>query len=145
MKSSLSCECWSMPTVERGGLKTLTWRGAGKCLLKYQGGNSGTRSLPIFSVNYLGTHGAGSERVSFCSYVLVIQQLPEVIQDPICINYLVLRGLDTLQDDQAIPAEKRVPLLLDYYKHIGDRCCTALRTRIRWVFSLYSLFQKRED
>lgn len=54
------------------------------------------------------------------SYVLVIQQLPEVLQDPICVNYLVLRGLDTLQDDMAIPAEKRVPLLLDYYNHIGD-------------------------
>lgn len=57
-----------------------------------------------------------------CSYVLVIQQLPEVLQDPICVNYLVLRGLDTLQDDMAIPVEKRVPLLIDYYNHIADKC-----------------------
>lgn len=38
------------------------------------------------------------------SFALVIQQLPEVLKDCICIFYLVLRGLDSVEDDQDVRA-----------------------------------------
>jgi len=33
------------------------------------------------------------------SFAVVIQQLPQELQDPVCIFYLVLRGLDSVEDD----------------------------------------------
>ena len=33
------------------------------------------------------------------SFAMVIQQLPENIRDSICIFYLILRGLDSIEDD----------------------------------------------
>eukprot|EP00887_Chlorella_sp_A99_P003015 scaffold9.g3015.t1 len=37
------------------------------------------------------------------SFAVVIQQLPEELRDPVCVFYLVLRALDTVEDDMAIP------------------------------------------
>tara|TARA_R110002050_G_scaffold24442_3_gene65434 strand:+ start:1240 stop:1566 length:327 start_codon:yes stop_codon:yes gene_type:complete len=45
------------------------------------------------------------------SFALVIQQLPESLKDCICIFYLVLRGLDSVEDDQDVPNEVKLPLL----------------------------------
>lgn len=36
----------------------------------------------------------------------------------ICIFYLCLRALDTIEDDMTIPAERKVSLLLDFYKKL---------------------------
>ena len=52
---------------------------------------------------------------------MVIQQLPEVLRDPVCIFYLVLRALDTIEDDMALPVKTKLPLLLAFHEHIFDR------------------------
>lgn len=52
------------------------------------------------------------------SFSTVIQQLPKELQDPICIYYLVLRALDTIEDDPKLEIEKKSPILLSFYKEI---------------------------
>ena len=37
---------------------------------------------------------------------------------PIALFYLVLRGLDTIEDDMTIPVEKKEPLLREFYKYM---------------------------
>lgn len=56
-----------------------------------------------------------------CSFAVVIQQLPNPLRDAICIFYLVLRGLDTVEDDMAIPVEDKLPALLRFHDDIYDR------------------------
>jgi phytoene/squalene synthetase len=52
---------------------------------------------------------------------VVIQQLPNPLRDAICIFYLVLRGLDTVEDDMSIPVEEKLPALLRFHDDIYDR------------------------
>lgn len=70
-----------------------------------------------------------SESVAYCyqtlekvsrSFALVIKQLDPEMKDAICIFYLVLRALDTIEDDLNIPLEKRKELINDFTKKIGD-------------------------
>lgn len=56
-----------------------------------------------------------------CSFAVVIQQLPRELRDAICVFYLVLRGLDTVEDDMAIDPAKKIPDLLDFHKYIYER------------------------
>lgn len=56
------------------------------------------------------------------SFALVIQQLPQPLRDAVCIFYLVLRALDTVEDDMAIPAATKIPLLRAFHNHIYDPC-----------------------
>lgn len=56
-----------------------------------------------------------------CSFAVVIQQLPQQLKDAICIFYLVLRALDTIEDDMSISAEKKVPELLQFHKNARQR------------------------
>uniref|UniRef100_A0A673MS41 Uncharacterized protein n=1 Tax=Sinocyclocheilus rhinocerous TaxID=307959 RepID=A0A673MS41_9TELE len=37
------------------------------------------------------------------------------LRHAVCIFYLVLRALDTVEDDMSIPLEKKVPLLQDFH------------------------------
>lgn len=61
------------------------------------------------------------------SYSTVIQQLhPEVLL-PVCVFYLVLRGLDTIEDDPSIPWETKGPLL--------RRFKDIIETERRWSFN----------
>nr|ALJ30282.1 squalene synthase [Botryococcus braunii] len=55
------------------------------------------------------------------SFAIVIQQLPAQLRDPVCIFYLVLRALDTVEDDMKIAATTKIPLLRDFYEKISDR------------------------
>ncbi|WCJ40907.1 Squalene synthase [Euphorbia peplus] len=55
------------------------------------------------------------------SFSLVIQQLGTELRDAVCIFYLVLRALDTVEDDTSIPADVKVPILIAFHKHIYDR------------------------
>nr|A0A144YEA5.1 RecName: Full=Squalene synthase LSS [Botryococcus braunii]AMV49168.1 squalene synthase [Botryococcus braunii] len=55
------------------------------------------------------------------SFAIVIQQLPELLRDPICVFYLVLRALDTVEDDMALPNDIKLPLLRAFHKKIYDR------------------------
>ena len=59
------------------------------------------------------------------SFAVVIQQLPNPLRDAICIFYLVLRGLDTVEDDMALSDEIKLPALLSFHKKIYQRCVTA--------------------
>jgi hypothetical protein len=61
------------------------------------------------------------------SFAVVIQQLPNPLRDAICIFYLVLRGLDTVEDDMAIPVEVKVPELLAFHDNIYKRCACVER------------------
>ncbi|KAF7810837.1 squalene synthase [Senna tora] len=54
------------------------------------------------------------------SFALTIQQLDSELRDSILIFYLVLRALDTIEDDTNLPAEVRIPLLQTFYQHIDD-------------------------
>lgn len=56
------------------------------------------------------------------SFAVVIQQLPNPLRDAICIFYLVLRGLDTVEDDMAIPEQDKLPQLRQFHDNIWDRC-----------------------
>ena len=49
------------------------------------------------------------------SFAVVIQQLPERLRDAICIFYLVLRALDTVEDDMALDDDVKVPLLRSFH------------------------------
>lgn len=48
------------------------------------------------------------------SFAMVIQQLDDELRPAICIFYLVLRGLDTIEDDMTIPLDKKIPLLHNF-------------------------------
>lgn len=54
------------------------------------------------------------------SFAVVIQQLPEQLKDPVCLFYLILRALDTLEDDMRFDASEKLPLLRSFYQVIGD-------------------------
>lgn len=49
------------------------------------------------------------------SFAAVIRQLPDELRDPVCIFYLVLRGLDSIEDDARLPARDKLPLLRNFY------------------------------
>lgn len=54
------------------------------------------------------------------SFAIVIQQLPQPLRDAVCVFYLVLRGLDTVEDDMAISDKVKIPELLAFHKKIYD-------------------------
>lgn len=45
------------------------------------------------------------------SFAIVIQELTPELLMSVCLFYLVLRGLDTIEDDMTIPLQKKLPLL----------------------------------
>ena len=50
------------------------------------------------------------------SFAVVIRQLPDDLKDAVCVFYLVLRGLDSVEDDMNIPAEQKAEMLLKFHK-----------------------------
>ena len=59
--------------------------------------------------------------IGVCSFAIVIQQLPSELKDPVCIFYLVLRALDTVEDDMAIDPREKLPILHTFHQKIYDR------------------------
>ncbi|XP_020588218.1 squalene synthase-like [Phalaenopsis equestris] len=55
------------------------------------------------------------------SFALVIQQLDADLRNAVCVFYLVLRALDTVEDDTSIPVDIKVPILLGFHEHMYDR------------------------
>ncbi|KAF0907022.1 hypothetical protein E2562_014641 [Oryza meyeriana var. granulata] len=55
------------------------------------------------------------------SFALVIQQLGPDLRNAVCVFYLVLRALDTVEDDTSIPTEVKVPILQEFHHHIYNR------------------------
>eukprot|EP00250_Pteridium_aquilinum_P029877 c40277_g1_i1 orf=107-1348(+) len=54
------------------------------------------------------------------SFAIVIQQLGTELRDAICVFYLVLRALDTVEDDMGIPVDTKLPILRSFHKNIYD-------------------------
>jgi len=54
------------------------------------------------------------------SFSIVIQQLPEDLKNAVCIFYLVLRALDTIEDDMKFPKEEKLELLRNFHKKSYD-------------------------
>lgn len=52
---------------------------------------------------------------------MVIQSLPAELRDAVCLFYLVLRALDTVEDDMAVAVDVKVPLLRVFHEKIYDR------------------------
>lgn len=50
------------------------------------------------------------------SFAMVIQQLPPDLKDAICVFYLVLRGLDTIEDDMTLEENEKDRLLRHFYR-----------------------------
>mmetsp|Transcript_12560 Transcript_12560/g.18769 ORF Transcript_12560/g.18769 Transcript_12560/m.18769 type:complete len:413 (+) Transcript_12560:62-1300(+) len=76
-----------------------------------------SRSLPLSHMKGRDFCYAMLNRVSR-SFALVIQQLPWELRDPICIFYLVLRGLDTIEDDMKLDIKEKAPLLTSFHEII---------------------------
>ena len=54
------------------------------------------------------------------SFNIVIKQLEEENMKVVCIFYLVLRGLDTIEDDMNIPIEDKKQMLLNFHNDIEN-------------------------
>lgn len=54
------------------------------------------------------------------SFAAVIQQLPEQSRDAICAFYLVLRGLDTIEDDMSLSEDLKRKMLNEFYQYNFD-------------------------
>ncbi|XP_005095010.1 squalene synthase [Aplysia californica] len=54
------------------------------------------------------------------SFAAVIQALDGELRNAVCIFYLVLRALDTVEDDMTIPLDRKVPMLDSFYKNLED-------------------------
>jgi farnesyl-diphosphate farnesyltransferase len=52
------------------------------------------------------------------SFATVIRQLPEKLKDPVCVFYLVLRGLDSVEDDMNYSITCRLPLLRSFHEKL---------------------------
>ncbi|CAG8787036.1 27648_t:CDS:2, partial [Dentiscutata erythropus] len=52
------------------------------------------------------------------SYATLIPEIHKDLRDEVCIFYLILRGLDTIEDDMTIPIEKKEPLLRNFHEII---------------------------
>ncbi|XP_049612208.1 squalene synthase isoform X1 [Syngnathus scovelli] len=52
------------------------------------------------------------------SFAAVIQALDGELRHAVCIFYLVLRALDTVEDDMSIPLDKKVPMLNDFHTYL---------------------------
>ncbi|MEJ6616629.1 MAG: squalene synthase [Crocinitomicaceae bacterium] len=54
------------------------------------------------------------------SFAVVIQQLPDDLKDPVCLFYLILRGLDTIEDDMNIENGVKKEMLLSFADRINN-------------------------
>lgn len=54
------------------------------------------------------------------SFAIVIQQLGPELRDAVCIFYLALRALDTVEDDMHVPVSKKVPVLREFHGHLRE-------------------------
>ncbi|MBD3639147.1 MAG: squalene synthase [Crocinitomicaceae bacterium] len=54
------------------------------------------------------------------SFAVVIQQLPTELQDPVCLFYLILRGLDTVEDDMSIDQKDKEQMLITFADRMNE-------------------------
>eukprot|EP00775_Hariotina_reticulata_P011371 gene11371-11520_t len=86
--------------------------------------------IRIYAATKRATELPDDPKLAFCydilnkvsrSFAVVIQQLPNPLRDAICVFYLVLRGLDTVEDDMAIPERIKIPALLSFHEKIYEK------------------------
>lgn len=58
------------------------------------------------------------------SFSVVIQQLPEELRKPVCLFYLILRGLDTVEDDMKIDHKQKVEWLNTFASRMNQEAFT---------------------
>ena len=54
------------------------------------------------------------------SFAGVIQELPDATRDAVALFYIVLRALDTVEDDKKVPKKKKVALLISFHQFLSD-------------------------
>ncbi|CCG81491.1 Probable squalene synthase [Taphrina deformans PYCC 5710] len=54
------------------------------------------------------------------SFSAVIQELDPELRDAVMIFYLVLRALDTVEDDMTLPLSTKLPVLRSFHEHIAS-------------------------
>lgn len=54
------------------------------------------------------------------SFAAVIQALDDELRHAVCLFYLVLRALDTLEDDMTISLSEKIPMLHDFHSYLYD-------------------------
>ena len=54
------------------------------------------------------------------SFAAVIMELPEDLKEAVLIFYLVLRALDSIEDDMSVPLEKKIPHLRSFYVRLDE-------------------------
>uniref|UniRef100_A0AAQ4PJA2 Squalene synthase n=2 Tax=Gasterosteus aculeatus aculeatus TaxID=481459 RepID=A0AAQ4PJA2_GASAC len=71
------------------------------------------------------------------SFAAVIQALDGELRHAVCIFYLVLRALDTVEDDMTIPLDKKVPMLNDFHTYLYQDawCFTESQEKDRQVLA----------
>jgi farnesyl-diphosphate farnesyltransferase len=84
------------------------------------------------------------------SFAVVIRQLPDELRMPVCLFYLSLRGLDTIEDDMQLPLDRKLELLKNFYlecgnehlslQHIGDT--EDYRHLLRHYYKVSSAFNR---
>ena len=52
------------------------------------------------------------------SFSAVVKELHPELLLPVCVFYLILRGLDTIEDDTSIPLETKEPLLREFKEYL---------------------------
>ncbi|CAL9692402.1 unnamed protein product [Knipowitschia caucasica] len=69
------------------------------------------------------------------SFAAVIQALDGELRHAVCIFYLVLRALDTVEDDMTISLEKKVPMLNNFHTYLyqDEWCFTESQEKDRQV------------
>ncbi|GAB1735992.1 hypothetical protein NU219Hw_g6047t1 [Hortaea werneckii] len=58
------------------------------------------------------------------SFAAVIQELHPELLVPVTLFYLILRGLDTIEDDMTLDIQEKEPLLRQFYEHLSDESWT---------------------
>jgi farnesyl-diphosphate farnesyltransferase len=52
------------------------------------------------------------------SFAAVIRELHPELREPVCLFYLILRGLDTVEDDMSVPVDKKIVLLNKFHEQL---------------------------
>ena len=73
------------------------------------------------------------------SFARVIQELDEELRDVVCIYYLILRGLDTIEDDMTLPFQRKKHLLKTFADIIKDE------KNLNWSFHENGESEKDRD
>lgn len=89
-----------------------------KAMLKLKLGVTDKDSHVIFNTDYAYAYDT-LDKVSR-SFAAVIRQLPDELRDPVCIFYLVLRGLDSVEDDPDLEPAYKAELLKNFHHNLAN-------------------------